>query len=301
MLFAQHYRSVQKHMIERSLFMFDASVPKPNLGTITWNDFVKLCAEKSVTSAKDFATNGSIPLNPSAGVSDDGTRRWLHTREVGHTYYSLRGTVTGTLAPLNQPAIPSNRYMERQFALNLSDSLGMNMNLSIATNYPSRAVFNLDKTKAVLSAVNLNDWYGNTNYSVVMGTYQYPPTLASASTASSPGYAWNNNGNIAVNANAVSAGNIAYAVTTKTYMFNNSGGEYFTRYVAVHNLYQAITGGSPGVIVPVWGMAAVIDANQTLHIALLSESDFSQVNPVLNGNGTARLSELIAATATYDM
>ncbi|QZE60007.1 hypothetical protein pEaSNUABM35_00090 [Erwinia phage pEa_SNUABM_35] len=301
MLFAQNYRSVQKHMIERSLFLFETSTSKPDMSSLTWNNFVKLCAEKSVTSSKDFAVNGTIPLNPAAGISADGTRRWLHTRSVHHTYTSNRGVSTGSLAPVNAPTVPSYRYMERQFALDLSDALGMTLMQSEASGPTSLAAQGVDKTQPIMSDKLLNEQVGSTMYGTSMLMYNYPVSLDATLVVSGDSYSWNSNGYRVVVGNAIQANAMSYAVVVKNVNFNNSGGNYFSLWWGVPNLYHAITNGTPGVSVPTWGMAAIVDEKKTLHIALLAESDLMQVSPVMNGNGTAKLSNAVVPKYTYEL
>ncbi|UAW52877.1 hypothetical protein pEaSNUABM23_00095 [Erwinia phage pEa_SNUABM_23] len=301
MLFVPSKRTAQKHMIERSLFLFEASTPKPDMGTLTWNGFVKLCAEKSVTSARDYPTNGEIPLNPAAGVSADGTRRWLHTRLVSHTYASNNGTVSGTLAPVNQPTVPSYRYMERQFALNLSDPLGM-ITVPTGESVPqARAAYGIDRTLNILANGQLNGQQGNNMYTTNMGVFVYPETLDSFTNVAGPSYSWSSNGNIVMGANGIPANRLQYAVTYRNINFNNSGGTFFSIYWGTQNLYQPITGGTPGVSAPTWGMAAFVNEKSTLLIALVSEGDLAHVTPVLDGYGTAALSSSIQPQYIFDM
>ncbi|QZE59339.1 hypothetical protein MPK66_gp095 [Erwinia phage pEa_SNUABM_2] len=289
MLFAQNFRSVKKHMIERSLFLFDASTPKPDLSILTWTDFVKLCAEKSVTSAKDFAADGTIPLNPAAGISADGTRQWLHTRFIFHTWTSNKGIVTGSLAPVNAPTVPSYRYMERQFALDMSDDMGMMTKGNDSSGPVALATHGINKTLPIMSDSLLNGWVGNTMYGVSMTLYTYPATLDANLVVAGNGFAWNSNSYQVVTGNAISAAAMSYSAVARVVNYNNSGGTYYTLYWGVPNLYHAVSGKTPGVSVPTWGMAAIVDEKKTLHIAMLAESELAQVAPVMNGNGTARL------------
>lgn len=300
MLFAQNYRSVKKHMIERGLFLFGASTPKPDLSILTWTDFVKLCAEKSVTSAKDFAVNGTISLNPAAGISADGTKQWLHTRYIYHTWTSNRGVVTGSLAPVNAPTTPSYRYMERQFALNLIDDLGMMLSGSPSSGPMALAAHGINKTLPIMSTDLLNAQQGNTMYGTSMMLYTYPPTLDAVPTIAGNGFSWNSNGYQVVVGNAISAAAMSYSAVARVVNYNNSGGNYFSLYWGVPNLYHAITGGTPGVSVPTWGMAAIVDEKKTLHIALLAESEIVQAVPVMNGNGTVQIN-LPTPQYTYEL
>lgn len=302
MLFAPAKRTAQKHMIERSLFLFEAATAKPDMSALTWAGFVKLCAEKSVTSAKDFAVNGKIPLNPAAGISADGKRKWLHTRKVYHTYASNGGVNSGSFSPISEPKVPSYRYMERQFALNLSDNLGMVMIPNGDSIPQGMAVFGIDRTLPLYANGNLNSQAGNTMYSTTLGGYSYGQALDTVVYTNGSNYSWNSNGSLVMSANALpNDGRLKYGVVVKVISFNNSGGSYWNIYWGIPNVFHDITGGTPGVSVPVWGMAAFVNEKKEVNIALLLESDIAEVKPVMDGEGTARLSDAIKPQYTFEM
>lgn len=301
MLFVPNKAASKKQLIERGLFFFPESVAQPELSTIVWEDFARLCAEQSVTSAASVNDDG-IVLNPARGYSDDGTRRYLHTRPVFVTYYySNNGGTIGTMEQISSKTTRWGRLLDRHFAVDLDDAQSFVRSTNPPNAYGTRVAHGASKADAVLSVSLVSATQGSTVSGTNVSSYDYTQALAYAGAVGTYNYGSSSNGYGIKPANIGTADALDYRTFVRQVNFNNSGGRFYTQLIGVDHLYVTEQ-GTPGPTAPTWALSAYYDAYGNLTLAKLDGQDMSSVIPVLAGAGTAKLREdLIDVDYVYEL
>ena len=285
MLFAANKSASVPDLISRGAFFFPADIEKPELPNLSWESFVALCAEHSITSAASVDDLG-IELNPACGYWNG--RKYFHTRPVYVSWYQNRGQTTGTQTQLTTQTTIHDRPLDRHFAVDLSDEQSFVRSTNPPNVYGTRMVHGVAYDETVTSVSEVNTAFGSSVAGIYTSFYEYNAALNYVGQISGVSYGNKTRGYVVRPASTGNADSLKYRLMIRMYVFNNSGGNYYNQLLGVDQLYTSGE-GAEGPIVPTWGLSAFYTSSGVLCLVRISEEDIESISPQLGGNGRAKL------------
>ncbi len=305
MQYAISKKASPSDLLRRSLFFFESNIAKPNMATLTYQDFVKLCVENSVTSVASTPDNSyDMVLNPATGVRS-GKKFW-HTRPWNLAYYFnvIANTTTGRLTSVN--SIAGYRFaFDRQFSYSITDDLNV-----IKNNGTPDATGHFVYGVPYATEMYMSKIVRGTTTPVMSSTQGRTTTYKadlSGTDAVDVGLNLGVNGStndIRFSATITTTTGLKYRALWQNSYYTN--GSYFYYQSSVTSGPYAVTTDADTICSPTWAMGSYYNYRGDLMLVKLDDTDVASIAPKVfsdgTGQGTASLNiSLFPANPVYSL